>query len=96
MLHRLLETNSSQRACDESAGCRVRAQEGLFNGERVRAPTPGPARPFNDENMEPEVPRMRSIPLEPRPRPFFEDGGGAAAPPHVFVRAGQLAKDSDA
>jgi hypothetical protein len=38
---------------------RVRAQDGMFNGEtRPRAPTPMPARPLNDENMEPEGPRI--------------------------------------
>jgi hypothetical protein len=46
-----------------------------------------PAHAGNDENMEPEAPRMRSISLEPRGRPFFEDGGGAAAPPPVYVPA---------
>jgi hypothetical protein len=46
-----------------------------------------PARPENDENMEPQGPRMRSISLEPRWRPFLEDGGGAAAPPPVYVPA---------
>jgi hypothetical protein len=30
---------------------------------------------------------MRSISLEPRGRPSFEDGGGAAAPPPVHVTA---------
>jgi hypothetical protein len=30
---------------------------------------------------------MRSISLEPRGRPFFEDGGGAAGPPPVHVTA---------
>jgi hypothetical protein len=46
-----------------------------------------PARPLNDENMEPEGPRMRSISLEPRTRPFFEAGDGAAAPPPVYEPA---------
>jgi hypothetical protein len=64
---------------------RVRAQDP--NRGRARAPTPMPARPENDENMEPQGPRMRSISLEPRGRPFFEDGGGAAAPPPVYVPA---------
>jgi hypothetical protein len=41
------------------------------------------ARPENDENMEPEFPRMRSIFLEPRGRPFFEDGAAASPPVHV-------------
>jgi hypothetical protein len=49
----------------------------MFNGEtRPRAPTPMPARPLNDENMEPEGPRMRSISLEPRVRSFFQAGDG--------------------
>jgi hypothetical protein len=65
---------------------RVKAQNlHLIGGERALSPYP--ARPENDENMEPEVPRMRSISLEPRARPFFEDGGGAAAPPPVYVPA---------
>jgi hypothetical protein len=66
---------------------RVRAQDPGLNRGRGRAPTPMPARPENDENMEPQGPRMRSISLEPRGRPFFEDGGGAAAPPPVYVPA---------
>jgi hypothetical protein len=73
----------------ERVRARVRAQDGMFNGEtgRPRARTPMPARPLNDENMEPEGPRMRSISLEPRARPFFEAGDGAAAPPPVYVPA---------
>jgi hypothetical protein len=66
---------------------RVRAQDPGLNRGRARAPTPMPARPENDENMEPQGPRMRSISLEPRGRPFFEEGGGAAAPPPVYVPA---------
>jgi hypothetical protein len=66
---------------------RMRAQNPKINRERARAPTPMPARPQLDENMEPEGPRVRSISLEPRGRPFFEDGGGAAAPPPVYVPA---------
>jgi hypothetical protein len=66
---------------------RVRAQDPGLNRGRGRAPTPMPARPENDENMEPQGPRMRSISLEPRGRPFFEDGGGAAGPPPVYVPA---------
>jgi hypothetical protein len=75
------------RGPEEWVRARVRAQDPVFNRGRARAPTPMPARPENDENMEPEVPRMRSISLEPRGRPFFEDGGGAAAPPLVYVPA---------
>src|SRR6476646_5586590 len=71
----------------ERVRVRVRNQDGMFNGERLRAPTPMPARPLNDENMEPEGPRMRSISLEPRARRFFQDGDGAAAPPPVYVPA---------
>jgi hypothetical protein len=60
----------------------------MFNGEtRPRAPTPMPARPSNDKKMEPEGPRMRSISLDTRVRPFFEVGDGAAAPPPVYVPA---------
>jgi hypothetical protein len=69
----------------------------MFNGKtRPRAPTLMPACPLNDENMEPEGPRMRSISLEPRARPFFEVGDRAAAPPPVYVPAarplGKLSK----
>jgi hypothetical protein len=66
---------------------RMRAQNPQIDRGRARAPTPMPARPQNDENMEPEGLRVRSISLEPRGRPFFEDGGGAAAPPPVYVPA---------
>jgi hypothetical protein len=66
---------------------RVRAQDPGPNRGRARAPTPMPARPQNDENMEPQGPRMRSISLEPCGRPFFQEGGGAAAPPPVYVPA---------
>jgi hypothetical protein len=60
----------------------------MLNGKtRPRASTPMHARPLNDENMEPEGPRMRSISLEPYARPFFEAGDGAAAPPPVYVPA---------
>jgi hypothetical protein len=75
------------RGPGEWVRARVRAQDPVFNRGRARAPTPMPARPENDENMEPEVPRMRSISLEPCGRPFFEDGGDAAAPPPVYVPA---------
>jgi hypothetical protein len=75
------------RGPEEWVRARVRAQDPMFNRGRARAPTPMPARPENDENMEPEGPRMRSISLEPRGRPFFEYGGGAAAPPPVYVPA---------
>lgn len=37
--------------------------------------------------MEPEGPRVRSISLKPRMRPFFEVGDSAAAPPPVYVPA---------
>jgi hypothetical protein len=66
---------------------RMRAHNLEINEGRARAPTPMPARPQNDENIEPKGPRLRSISLEPRGRPFFEDGGGAAAPPPVYVHA---------
>jgi hypothetical protein len=46
-----------------------------------------PAHPLNDETMEPEGPRVRSISLEPRARPFFEVGDDAAAPPPIYVPA---------
>jgi hypothetical protein len=66
---------------------RVRAQDPGLNRGRARSPTPMPARPQNDENMEPQGPRMRSISLEPRGRPLFEEGGDATAPPPVYVPA---------
>jgi hypothetical protein len=66
---------------------RVRAQDPERNRGRARAPTPMPARPQNEENMEPEGQRMRSISLEPRGRPFFENGGNAPAPPLGYVHA---------
>jgi hypothetical protein len=56
------------RGPGEWVRARVIAQDPVFNRERARAPTPMPARPENDENMEPEVPRMRSTSLEPRGR----------------------------
>jgi hypothetical protein len=65
----------------------MRSQNPEINRGRARVPTPMPARPQNDKNMEPEGPFMRSISLEPRGRPFFENGGGAAAPPLVYVPA---------
>jgi hypothetical protein len=46
-----------------------------------------PARPLNDENMEPEGPCMRFISLEPRARPFLEVDDDAAAPPPVYMPA---------
>jgi hypothetical protein len=66
---------------------RVKAQNPAFYRGRARTPTPFQVRPQNDENREPQVPRPRSISLEPRARPFLEDGGGAAAPPLVHVPA---------
>jgi hypothetical protein len=76
------------RGPGEWVRARVRAQDPAFYRGRARTPgTPFPVRPENDENREPQIPRPRSISLEPRARPFFEDGGGAAAPPPVHVLA---------
>jgi hypothetical protein len=58
----------STRNPGEWVRARMRAQNPDMNRGRARAPTPMPARPQNNENMEPEGPRVWAISLEPRGR----------------------------
>jgi hypothetical protein len=59
------------RGPGEWVRARVRAQGPAFYRGRARTPTPFPIRPENDKNREPQVPRPRSISLEPRARQVF-------------------------